>query len=100
MHRTHTTNTIDTQNISKSTTKNSLRLEKTANRKRKRRSKLDALYYPIAHALLDNARAKKSGSKKLSLESICRKLERMHGVRVHKSTLSRFIGRRDALGLL
>jgi hypothetical protein len=69
-------------------------------RKRKRISKLDKLYYSVANHLLDNARAKKAGVKKLSLEGICKELDRKHGVKVNKSTLSRFIGRHNTLKLL
>jgi len=71
-----------------------------AHGKRKRISKLDKLYYSVAQHLLDNARAKKAGGRKLSLERICKELDRMHGVKVNKSTLSRFIGRHNTLKLL
>lgn len=69
-------------------------------RKRKRISKLDSLYYAVANNLLDNARAKKAGVKKLSLDGICQELDRTHGVKVNKSTLSRFIVRHKTLKLL
>lgn len=69
-------------------------------RRRKRISKLDSLYYAVANNLLDNARAKKAGVKKLSLEGICQELDRTHGVKVNKSTLSRFIARHKTLKLL
>lgn len=69
-------------------------------RKRRRISKLDKLYYAVANHLLDNARAKKAGVKKLSMEGICQELDRTHGVQVNKSTLSRFIGRHKTLKLL
>ena len=72
----------------------------TTNRKRKRISKLDPLYYSVAQHLLGNARAKKSKVKKLSLDDICKELERAHGVKANKSTLSRFIDRHNTLKLI
>lgn len=72
----------------------------SARRTRKRTSSLDNFYYPIAQHLLNNARAKKNGVKKLSLDGICKELERTHGVQVNKSTLSRFISRHNTLKLL
>jgi len=69
-------------------------------RRRTRISKLDPLYYSIANHLLDNARARRAGAKRLSLQGICEKLARTHGVKVNKSTLSRFINRHNTLKLL
>ncbi len=69
-------------------------------RKRKHTSKLDAIYYPIAHLLLENARLKLAGKKPLSLEAIAERIRDKKGISFQKSTLSRYINKHGALKLL
>lgn len=69
-------------------------------KRRNRSSKLDRIYYPVAHLLLDNARLKLAEEKPLSLEKIAENIARKHGISVHKSTLSRYITKHGALKLI
>lgn len=68
--------------------------------KRKRFSKLDAIYYPVAQYLLENAHLKLAGKRPQSLDTIARRINDKHGISIHKSTLSRYISKHGALQLL
>ena len=69
-------------------------------KKRNRFSKLDAIYYPLAHLLLENARLQLAGKRPLGLERIAMRIEDKHGISIHKSSLSRYINKHGALKLL
>lgn len=69
-------------------------------KKRRRTSKLDDIYYPVAQLLLESARLKLAGKRPLSLETIADRIGKEHGIAVVKSTLSRYLSKHGALKLL
>ena len=66
-------------------------------KKRKRFSKLDAIYYPVAQYLLENAHLKLAGKRPQSLKTTAIRINEKHGISIHKSTLSRYISKHGAL---
>ena len=69
-------------------------------KKRNRKSKLSEYFHTVATLLLLNARAKAEGKPCLSLDKIAERIDKKHGVLIHKSTLSRYISKHHMLKLL
>jgi transposase len=75
--------------------------EQSITKRRKRRnSKLDGFYYTIAQLVLENSKARALGKHILTLENMAKALQTKHSVRVHKSTLCRYLSKHKALKLL